>query len=812
MGNVKLNEKPTAEDFAYAYAEDSTGATVRVPKEKIHTLETDDTLTQSGIPADAKAVGNKFGKLSEEIDNLATLPYGGSEEWLKANGDKTQLYQIDGYAWGYVESDGWTKSNTQFIVVSSESEMTNVGGTEYLLRNGGEGTVYTYTEASGDIDVPVFDSLPEAANEGDIVAVGGRKYKAVLTETEVPDYTNLADPTSSDWAEGYRFNSSGVLQEVDGFVATNYISAAYGDVIRVRGMDLDTHNYARLGTFKSDKAVISISKISGLSEAANATYDTTSAQFTVVGSIVKYLRFTAPLVETDDIIITVNEEIKNKTVTEIYWEDIGEYTVVEAGWSATEETYTVIDSLSASANNGDSAVYSVDGFLYSYIGGSGWMKMSKYNPPNIAVDSELSDDSTNAVQNKVVKGAIDEVKAQVTANESDILTLKNEIEGLGGGSTSSETVAIPSYWGAMITSKAEIVKALQEAGGKNCVSFAWAADTHIGDNDPGTDKGYSGGRSNDIGKLMAKMMDDCDVPFAVISGDIATRSSQPTEAEYLTMLANVPTYLAPLWNTYGLIMALGNHDGTWGDSTGYYRHQFTPERLWHTFFRGQALDFRRVFSDDGLYFYVDNIPQKMRYITLNSHFGGEYAEDENGWVVNNRFVTSCYGQAQLEWLANVALDLPEGYGAVINIHVPPKAINGSTTPYTVDYEQFNGIINAYCNKTTFSGSYTAGVDGWSNSSVSVDFTGANGEIIAVFAGHIHTDTVDTETLACPLITIIAAGAPVNTVNLAEGEVPPVRYPWGTDQETSFDIVTINRVTRKIYCTRVGAGSDREVSY
>ena len=41
MGNVKLNEKPTAEDFAYAYAEDSTGATVRVPKEKIHTLGKD---------------------------------------------------------------------------------------------------------------------------------------------------------------------------------------------------------------------------------------------------------------------------------------------------------------------------------------------------------------------------------------------------------------------------------------------------------------------------------------------------------------------------------------------------------------------------------------------------------------------------------------------------------------------------------------------------------------------------------------------------------------------------------------------------
>lgn len=67
-------------------------------------------------------------------------------------------------------------------------------------------------------------------------------------------------------------------------------------------------------------------------------------------------------------------------------------------------------------------------------------------------------------------------------------------------------------------------------------------------------------------------------------------------------------------------------------------------------------------------------------------------------------------------------------------------------------------------------------------------------------------------VACPLITIISAGAPVNTVNVVDGETVPVRYPWGTDQETSFDVVTLNRATRTIYCTRVGAGEDREISY
>lgn len=371
-------------------------------------------------------------------------------------------------------------------------------------------------------------------------------------------------------------------------------------------------------------------------------------------------------------------------------------------------------------------------------------------------------------------------------------------EGYGleyGGTTvstqSETTTAIPSYWEDMVAEKTETVTALQTAGGVNSVSFVWASDTHIPNNDKG--------RTNDIGKVMARMLDNCDIPFAVLTGDIATRVSCSTEEEFIQAQEKIPIHLAPLWGTDRLLVALGNHDGCYGDESGPYRKQFTPERIWQLYFREQALDFRRVFSDDGLYFYVDNIAQKTRFIVLNSQFGGEYLADANGWAVNDRFAVSCYGQEQLDWLASVALDMPEGYSAVISVHVPPSH------DYTVDREQFIGIVNAYCNKTTFSGSYTEGVDGWSNSTVNVDFTEAKGEVIAVFAGHVHQDTVDTTTMACPIITIISSGASVNS------GIQPER-PFHTDQETSFDVVTINKETRTIYCTRVGAGEDREIKY
>lgn len=376
--------------------------------------------------------------------------------------------------------------------------------------------------------------------------------------------------------------------------------------------------------------------------------------------------------------------------------------------------------------------------------------------------------------------------------EEDVLRLKNTV-GTQGGST-GETVTLPAYWEPEVEAKAAIVKAHQKAGGKNCVSFVHAADLHIDDND--------NGRTTDIGKVIATMLDRCHIPWAVLSGDINTRASYSTEAGLLEAQSAMPEHLAPLWGTNRLLLGLGNHDGCWGDSSGYYRHQFPPERMWDIFFRWQALDSRRVFSDDGLYFYVDNVAQKTRFIVLNSNFGGEYAEDNNGWAVNNRFATSCYGQAQLDWLADVALDMPDGYGAVLCAHVPPNIT------YTVDRAQLIGIVDAYNGRTQFSGDCTTGVDGWSNSSVSVDFSGAKGEIIAMFTGHVHGDSIDSTTMSCPIITILSAGA---SANEAYADTAPTRTP-GTATETSLDVVTINRKTRMIYCTRVGAGDNREVGY
>ena len=52
-------------------------------------------------------------------------------------------------------------------------------------------------------------------------------------------YTNLANPTSADWKEGYRWStSSNTPKECVGMIVTNPINCKQGDILRVKGLDL----------------------------------------------------------------------------------------------------------------------------------------------------------------------------------------------------------------------------------------------------------------------------------------------------------------------------------------------------------------------------------------------------------------------------------------------------------------------------------------------------------------------------------------------------------------------------------------------
>ena len=145
--------------------------------------------------------------------------------------------------------------------------------------------------------------------DGSIVNIGE------LSLVKEPTYTNLADPTSVDWKEGYRLNSSGApTQTTDGSstVLTQYIDCSQGDVIRIKGITLGGYRVA-LYTGSATKTNY---------KAANPTFPSSDSvwdceeetagvyKFTVNYASASAMRFSGILVGTsNDVIITKNEPI-----------------------------------------------------------------------------------------------------------------------------------------------------------------------------------------------------------------------------------------------------------------------------------------------------------------------------------------------------------------------------------------------------------------------------------------------------------------------------------------------------------------------
>lgn len=374
--------------------------------------------------------------------------------------------------------------------------------------------------------------------------------------------------------------------------------------------------------------------------------------------------------------------------------------------------------------------------------------------------------------------------------------------------------SIPSYWESEMINTIEKVNSLKKAAGNNAISFAWCSDAHVILNTTAE------GDTSHLGKLMYKAIKDTNTPLAISTGDEQSGASLATKELLMENFAEMKRHFAPLWGRPEFIALLGNHDGTFGepDESGlYYQRQLPPEEMFYEYFSEQALDFRRVFSQDGTYFYIDT-PQKVRFICLNTHYVGDaYEIDDNGFAVFDRFNTACMGQKQYDWLINEALKLPsDEWQCIISSHVAPVVgqnltiPSGSNPAYNYsslfkDRDILANVLKAYVSKTTYTGSFTSGTNGWNNVNVSCDFTNYKGSIICYIAGHWHRDLTENKSLN---------GVPIVLITSAKDDRDASLSPRtdGTNQETAFDVVVINRKTRTINCVRCGAGEDRMISY
>lgn len=378
-----------------------------------------------------------------------------------------------------------------------------------------------------------------------------------------------------------------------------------------------------------------------------------------------------------------------------------------------------------------------------------------------------------------------EVEQQLAENTQKLAVINN-----------GNTVTVPDYWQDSVASVISAVKTLQDEGGKDVVNFVWFSDMHHA---TGTK------HTQNIGSLCAKIMDECNIPFTISSGDTASAGVASSENQFLGWLNDAMSVLSPI-SPDRLLIARGNHDDVYGSNNGVdYVNKASSKKVWNILHRPQSMDFRRVYGPEGTYFYLDNIPQKTRFIVLDCH-----RCDSDGYTDGTEgAMTSGYGQTQMDWFAKEALpkDKPD-WSIVIIQHVPPtaKAVNG-VTRYLSDIaggEVFRGIVTAYCNKTNYSGNYSG--TQFQTVDISVDYTNTQtSEVIGIFCGHCHADAYVTGDLPCPIITITCA---INTPYDAEWDT----RVFGTTTETALDVVSINKATGVISTTRLGYGNDRVIPY
>lgn len=358
--------------------------------------------------------------------------------------------------------------------------------------------------------------------------------------------------------------------------------------------------------------------------------------------------------------------------------------------------------------------------------------------------------------------------------------------------------AIPYYWMDHLAEKIETIKALHKTLGKDCFSFCAMSDVHY---------------PNNLGKLspvLAKrIMEECGIPYLLCLGDMAASGVVANKEDFLADNDKIEEMFEPIRNR--TLFALGNHDGAYGtlDANGngvidenadeMYVYNLTPAELHQWLFRKSCLIGGVHFDESGTAYYVDDTANRTRYIILNTQCN-DYELNDNGTAKYNVMRKFCFTQKQYDFLTEEALvGLTDRWHVVVGAHIPVKdGVEGSAFG---DTAVMRGLLTAYRNKTTYVEEYTGTAEnGYDSVSINADFTSAKGNFVGYFSGHLH----DGYHYANATHGIDMIGIPSDRSRTG--------MTAGTDTEQSFDVVTVDTANKKIYCTKIGFGEDREISY
>lgn len=336
---------------------------------------------------------------------------------------------------------------------------------------------------------------------------------------------------------------------------------------------------------------------------------------------------------------------------------------------------------------------------------------------------------------------------QTAKNAENIDILEQKVEAFAEGASAA---VYPSVWEDAVAVCIEKIKALQV--GRGCVTFPFFSDNH-------QRLGYAGA-------LIARVMDECHIPYCFYGGDSIDSGYIADEATMIEQDKAFDDIMKPVPNGR-FCRAVGNHDGFWAVSADE-KHTYTREQVYELFLREESIAQNKHFGDDGTYYYVEDRASKVRFVVLNT----------NGGSVDD---------TQIAWLENTALSFAESGWAVVFI---------SHQPISNHYHA--NISNAAQVREIISDS---GVD-----------------VIGWFSGHIHRDRIYIG--AATNTTDDSEGTAMGFTQVTvTSDHTGIAYDDATkhtvandDQSHAIDFVTVNRGARTVSITRLGIGSDRVYTY
>lgn len=356
---------------------------------------------------------------------------------------------------------------------------------------------------------------------------------------------------------------------------------------------------------------------------------------------------------------------------------------------------------------------------------------------------------------------------------------------------------LPDYVNEMIS---DINTALTAHQTSNSISFPFITDIHVGSDDINSGVLWA--------MLMsAKAIDEINkknpLDLCVLNGDYLNNSTGTTKATAISWYKGLNKVLEnsniPQWR------GKGNHDVN--DIATDSTQHLTAEDYYKYFMKNADINaFDMKYGDiEKCYGYYDDKNRKIRIVLINT------VDVPSGYSVQH---TKGISNEQLNFIADALKFTEQDWGIVFvshhalqdNEYINP---NHSEDEYLTPEHggtPLMGVINAFINKTTYN--YTSSTQDWTYN-ITVDYTNnGSDEVICMLSGHSHADRMATVGNYV-MMAVTSAGITVGGKDSSGSTISKTLY---SKTETSWDIITIDRLNKMIYADRYGGGNSRSAQY